>query len=112
MKPWQKIDKKFVQEADHVEKAYNAVMVAKREDKAYSDDEWAKIEKQQTAILNGQWLDSWREYLQEQTVSKAEVALAFAEKLSQKQNEVGVQMYPTVSLNYRKDVLRDAINNS
>ncbi len=112
MKPWQKIDKKFVQEADHVEKAYNAVMVAKREDKAYSDDEWAKIEKQQTANLNGPRLASGREELPDQTGSNADGARAISEKLSQKQNEVGVQMYPTVSLNYRKDVLRDAINNS
>ena len=42
IKPRQKTDKQYVQEADHVKKADNAVIVAKREDKAYSDDEWAK----------------------------------------------------------------------
>ena len=51
MKPWQKIDKKFVQEADHVEKAYNAVMMVNEKTKSYSDDEWAKDRKTTNGYL-------------------------------------------------------------
>ena len=106
MKPWQTVNKT---EADHVRKAYSSVKLAKREDKAYSDAEWAKVEKQQTAILNGEWIDCWKEYLQDQNVATAERALAVAKKLHEEQKRLGLQMYPQQSLKYRMDVLKAAI---
>ena len=106
MKPWQTVNKT---EADHVQKAYTSVKLAKREDRAYSDEEWAKVEKQQAAILNGEWIDCWKEYLQDQNVATAERALSVAKKLHKEQNRLGLQMYPQQSLKYRMDVLKAAI---
>jgi len=112
MKPWQTINKTDVGEAEHVSEAYSSVRLAKREDRAYSDAEWAKVEKQQTAILNGEWIDCWKEYLQDQNLATAERALTVAKKLHQEQNRLGLQMYPQQSLKYRMDVLKAAIKSA
>ena len=109
MKPWQKVNKTEVEDADHVRKAYSSVKLAKRDDRAYSDAEWAKVEKQQAAILNGKWIDCWKEYLQNQNMATAEHALSVAEKLIKEQDRLGLQMYPQQSLKYRIDVLKAVI---